>query len=261
MSTRPPIPAHSRTQSSFPTQTASPSPSRATRTESSVTIMQMDGNAIEVRFQNGDVEDVIVSVTPTSLPSTVEAPPGEQVSQVNISASIPDSSIDQATVTLAISKARVPDGTSLNVYRYHDGEWVPLQTAIVKNTSTTVTVRVRTNGFSYFAVGAVDTTDGEVTTPSPTPTPTPTSTTSQPATSTNSPTVTDSQPQQSDTPATQTATTAPGTASSQATTQPKSNQNNSTPPDSSESIPGFGFGIGIAALFAFLLLIQRRENQ
>jgi PGF-pre-PGF domain-containing protein len=113
----------------------------------SVSLQQVSIN-VSTQVQNSQIDVAEVS----SLRSGVSQPPGQSIRILNISTSIADSDIENASFRLRISKAAIPDGTDVTVSRYHDGEWTTLNAIVVQETDTELAVNVRTPGFSYFAV-------------------------------------------------------------------------------------------------------------
>lgn len=108
-------------------------------------------------------ENVTVEVTAVDgLPSAVEQPPGSAVGVLDVAVSASNDEIDRARIELRVNRSAVPDGADLRVYRYHDGEWTPLESSVVDRTETAVVVEAETPGFSYFAVTA-NGTDGDAT--------------------------------------------------------------------------------------------------
>jgi PGF-pre-PGF domain-containing protein len=149
-----------------------------------------------------------------------------------------DSQISQATFTVSIDSATLPEGVTssdVRVYRYNDGEWQVLETEYLGGTR----YRVTTPGFSSFAIGYQ--TQQVTATPTPTVTVTPTPT----VTATPTPTVTSTP--------TPTGTDSPTATGTQTVT--------STPdPDQDGGIPIIGWIIALLVLFAVVYVIVRRTN-
>lgn len=113
----------------------------------SVTVEEVRLNATK-NLENVDVEVRDVSSIPDSVPS----PPARPIRVLNVSASAPDAAVANATIRLHVRKSELEADGQLVVYRYHDGEWQELNTSIASESKTEIVVRVRTPGFSYFAV-------------------------------------------------------------------------------------------------------------
>ena len=113
----------------------------------SVSVQQARINVL-TQVQNARVDVAKVA----SLPSGVSQPPRQSLRILNISSSLADSDINNASFQLRISTAAIPDGEDVTVSRYHDGKWNTLNTTVVEETNTEIVVNVRTPGFSYFAV-------------------------------------------------------------------------------------------------------------
>jgi PGF-pre-PGF domain-containing protein len=137
-------------------------------TRGSVAIQQASIN-VSTQVQGAQVDVAEVA----SLPSDINQPPGQSLRILNISSSLADSNIENASFQLRISTAAIPDGAEVTVYRFHDGEWNTLETTIVEERGSAVTVRVQTSGFSYFSIGTQtrdsqsSTDDNETTTSTP----------------------------------------------------------------------------------------------
>lgn len=107
---------------------------------------------------SASLQNIQVSVTPVnSLPSSVKQPPGTSLRTLNISTSASDDNIKSATFEITLNKSEVPQEATLVVYRYHDGAWNAMNTSVVAESQTTITLKVTTPGFSYFAVGTQST--------------------------------------------------------------------------------------------------------
>lgn len=182
------------------------------------------------------------TIRATELPSpTGEMPPGTFVSAVDIT--VPDSFTNtDSVVTFAISRERLDDlgveTTALTVYHRHDGSWEPLVTRVVDTGGVTVVVEADTPGFSQFALMAGGETSTQATAKS-------TSTTGDGAT--NEDTATDD-----------------GTGDE--TSQPADAAADGSPDESSDAgtttsqTPGFGAGVALVALVAFLAVGLRRRG-
>jgi PGF-pre-PGF domain-containing protein len=132
-------------QSATPGEPATVSFSQSNRGPVSV---QRASINVSTQVENAQFDVAEVS----SLQSGVSQPPGQSIRILNISSSITDSNIENASFRLRISTAAIPDGEDVTVSRYHDGEWNTLNTTVVEETDTELVVNVRTPGFSYFAV-------------------------------------------------------------------------------------------------------------
>jgi len=100
-----------------------------------------------------EIESISFSASEVSeLPATVEDPPSEPATLLNITTSASNDAIDQATIELAIDQADVTGESDLVVYRYHDAEWNVLDVTVGARTESEIILEVETTGFSYFAV-------------------------------------------------------------------------------------------------------------
>jgi PGF-pre-PGF domain-containing protein len=88
----------------------------------------------------------------TSIRGDVPQPPGRQIRVLNVSASVSEEAIAEASFRVRVSTAAIPDGETVTVHRFHDGAWTRLETSVVSRDETAIVVEVRTPGFSYFAV-------------------------------------------------------------------------------------------------------------
>ncbi len=86
---------------------------------------------------------------------------------VNMSLNITNSTIDvgdvSANITFTVNKTWIDDvdaePSDIVLRRYHDGEWVELETERIGETDTDYRYRAQTPGFSYFAIGTTSTSD------------------------------------------------------------------------------------------------------
>jgi PGF-pre-PGF domain-containing protein len=105
-----------------------------------------------------EIDGVEISVGEVSLPEEVEQPPGQSLRTLNISSNAGEDTVANASFELRISREAVSDVADVRVHRYHDGEWIELNTTVVREDESSVVVEAETEGFSYFAVTTEDTT-------------------------------------------------------------------------------------------------------
>ena len=115
-------------------------------------------NVTGLQVTTADSTDYSLSVS-----STTDAPPeapafdGRAVGHVSVTHSFDDRDVTDASLTVRVDRERFaaaavsPDDAS--VYRYHDGDWQRLDTAVTERTPDAVVLEADTPGFSRFAVG------------------------------------------------------------------------------------------------------------
>lgn len=88
------------------------------------------------------------------LPPEIDPGLGNQATYLDITVDdVDDDAIEAATIQVTAARSAVPAApAALRVFRYRDGEWASLETAVSSSTATTVTLTVETPGFSYFAI-------------------------------------------------------------------------------------------------------------
>ncbi|WP_254822945.1 PGF-pre-PGF domain-containing protein [Haloglomus halophilum] len=115
------------------------------------------------------------------LPRGTPQPPGLSVRNYDIT--VPEQLRDQgATIQFEVERSQLADlgadAETIRMYRFNDGEWQPLDTTLVRESSGTLIYESETPGFSLFAVTGQEATP---VTPTPTPvTPTPETPTATP---------------------------------------------------------------------------------
>ncbi|WP_254831445.1 PGF-pre-PGF domain-containing protein [Haloglomus salinum] len=115
------------------------------------------------------------------VPRGTPQPPGLSVRTLDIT--VPEQLRDQgATIQFEVERSQLADlgadAETIRMYRFNDGEWQPLDTTLVRESSGTLIYESETPGFSLFAVTGQEATP---VTPTPTPvTPTPETPTATP---------------------------------------------------------------------------------
>jgi PGF-pre-PGF domain-containing protein len=102
-----------------------------------------------------DVSNARVRVaTDVRLPPEIDPGLTDRATYLDIAvAGIGDSAIDSAIFEVTVTRSAVQaDPAALRAFRYHDGEWVPLEAEVDSSTATTATLSIKTPGFSYFAI-------------------------------------------------------------------------------------------------------------
>jgi PGF-pre-PGF domain-containing protein len=219
-------------------------------------------STVTVNETSGDTV-TMTAESVASLPDSLPAPPVDAVRTLNLTSSVADSSIQDATVSVVLSQDAIDQPSTVAVFRYHNESWNELPTSVVKQNQTHVIIEFTTPGFSYFTVGSASETEETTTTTTPATTTTP-ETTTQRTTKTTARTTTASQtaPEATTNP-TETATTAPSAPTRTVTSTPassttqspagqaagKQSKNVSPSDDESGSTPGFTIiGILVALL-------------
>ena len=126
-----------------------------------------DSPVQEIEFDSGsDTTEGSVSVTEVSEPPAETGdPPGSSatVADVQVPTGAED---DPATVEMRVSAERLAEADAtaedLQVHRYADGEWQPLETSVAEETDSGVVLAADTPGFSFFAASAVGEPDAEL---------------------------------------------------------------------------------------------------
>lgn len=192
----------------------------------------------EVGVSFGDGAGATVRVSETSLDGST--PPGTFVSAADIT--VPDSFTEtSSTLKFAIGRDRLAElGVSpseLVVYRLHDGSWDALDTRVIDGEGDTVVVEADTPGFSRFAVMADDATS---------------STPAQTAT-----------PAQSNSGQVSEGTDASAADDTSATASADASERDdaaSADDTTASQTPGFGVGVALVSLLAFLAVGLRRRD-
>ncbi|RLM49282.1 PGF-pre-PGF domain-containing protein [Halorubrum sp. Atlit-28R] len=100
------------------------------------------------------------SLSVSSLPTAAPDAPafdGRAVGYLTVEHSMPDDAVTGATVRVRVDADRFADAAvdpqTAAVYRYHDGAWRRLETAVAARDDGSYLLRAETPGFSTFAVG------------------------------------------------------------------------------------------------------------
>lgn len=142
----------------------------ATRRSSKTIQSATPGNPTTVSFSQSargsiSVEQVSITVSTevrnaqvnvaeiSSLPSGVSQPPGQSIRILNISSSIAESNVQNASFQLRIPTAAIPADAEISLYRFHNGAWNAIETTTVEQGNSAVTITGNTPGLSYFSVG------------------------------------------------------------------------------------------------------------
>jgi len=118
-------------------------------------------NVTRLRVTTGESMDYSLSVSSSESPAPgTPSFDGRTVGHVEVTHSFDDADVSGATMTVAVSAERFADTgvdpEAAALYRYHDGDWTRLDTAVVERTADGVVLEADTPGFSSFAVGVRD---------------------------------------------------------------------------------------------------------
>jgi PGF-pre-PGF domain-containing protein len=103
---------------------------------------------------SSETRDLQVDVSQiASLPDDVTQSPDNTIQRFNISTTAKESDIESASFQFEVSKSVLPESADPVFYRYQGGEWTALNTSVIEETQSTMTVEMETPGFSYFAIG------------------------------------------------------------------------------------------------------------
>ena len=128
-----------------------------------------DAPVEEVEFESDSIEGTVEVTEVSEPPEETGSPPGASTTVADIQ--VPDGAEDQsATVRMRVSAERLAEidaaAEDLQISRYADGEWQPLDTQVAAETDTGVVLEAPTPGFSFFAASAVGEPDAELSVPS-----------------------------------------------------------------------------------------------
>ncbi|QSZ66989.1 PKD domain-containing protein [Methanofollis aquaemaris] len=113
----------------------------------------------EVRVTAGEeIPEVMITVGKTSRPGDVDAPAGSVYEYAEVTLyRTTDDAIEGAVFSFSVPKTWLDehglDPADVVLYRYHDGEWQPLSTEVVREDETSWHFSARSPGFSLFAIG------------------------------------------------------------------------------------------------------------